>query len=151
MKILVVCETNVVHSPMYTEVLKRYLGSAGYRGTTVESAGALEESRGKEIAPAWLLLEDITGIDLSGHLGRWIGDIDLTVFDSIICTNVRVYGNVRKLDPALRAIYAVINLGADGENPEKGTDAEFRRCYKEICSSVARLPSSVLSNGKRSG
>jgi protein-tyrosine-phosphatase len=75
-------------------VLIMYLKGTGH-DVIVESAGVLE--RAKEGGPAssfGIALARRIGIDLTRHQKRWIGDLDLTKYDLIVCANQQVFNNM---------------------------------------------------------
>src|SRR5262245_3983694 len=80
-KILCVCVANISRSPMMQAVLQQQLG-AGFR---VESAGVSRELAGRPANRNAITCMRERGIDLSGHVSRWIGDLDVAQFGWIVC------------------------------------------------------------------
>ncbi|MBS0631197.1 MAG: hypothetical protein JSS11_04730, partial [Verrucomicrobia bacterium] len=62
-------------------VLQRQLGE-GFR---VESAGIIQELAGRPVNHRSVTCLQERGIDLSGHVSRWIGSLDLNQYRWIVC------------------------------------------------------------------
>ena len=80
-KILCVCVGNISRSPMMQSVLQQHLGSS----FLVESAGVSRELAGRPANKNTVECMRERGIDLSGHVSRWIGDLDLGQYRWIVC------------------------------------------------------------------
>ena len=80
-KVLCVCLGNISRSPMMQAVLQQQLG-AGFR---VESAGVSKAWAGRPANHRSVACMRERGIDLSGHISRWIGDLDLDRYRWIVC------------------------------------------------------------------
>src|SRR3982751_334371 len=80
-KVLCVCLGNISRSPMMQAVLQQQLG-AGFR---VESAGVSRELAGRPANHRSVACLRERGVDLSGHVSRWIGDLHLDQYRWIVC------------------------------------------------------------------
>lgn len=100
--ILVVCRGSTCRSPMLQCLLQERLNTRWDQDIAlvrdvgdaiavdpvlakVESAGTLKEAAGKPAAEHSITCMQKRGLDLSSHRSRWIGDLDLTVFDLFLC------------------------------------------------------------------
>ena len=108
MKILIVCRGNTCRSPMYAALLQDKLKRQG-REATVESAGILASAKGQPAAREWLEMRSYTHVDLNEHRSRWIGDLDLNVFDTIICLDEDAFAEVGRLRFATGTFVYVLN------------------------------------------
>ena len=80
-KVLCVCVGNISRSPIMHAVLQQHLG-AGFR---VESAGISKEMAGRPANARSVACMNERGVDLTGHISRWIGDLDLDQYRWIVC------------------------------------------------------------------
>jgi protein-tyrosine phosphatase len=80
-KVLCVCVGNISRSPMMQAVLQQHLGT----GFLVESAGLTKELAGRSANYRSVACMKERGVDLSGHVSRWIGDLDLGQYRWIVC------------------------------------------------------------------
>ncbi len=80
-KVLCVCVGNLSRSPMMQAVLQQLLGAA----FVVESAGVSRELAGRPANYRSVACMKERGVDLSGHVSRWIGDLDLAQYRWIVC------------------------------------------------------------------
>jgi protein-tyrosine phosphatase len=70
-KVLCVCVGNISRSPMMQAVLQQHLGAS----FLVESAGVHKELAGRPANDRSVACMKERGVDLSGHISRWIGDL----------------------------------------------------------------------------
>lgn len=91
-KILCVCPSNIRLSPMIAALLQERLGNE-YR---VESAGTNRRTDGEEADEDSVLVMRERGIDLSRHISRWIGYLDLSEYSAIVCTEAHIARDVMK-------------------------------------------------------
>ena len=80
-KVLCVCVGNISRSPMMQVVLQQHLGAA----FLVESAGLTKELAGRPANHRSVACMKERGVDLSGHVSRWIGGLDLGQYRWIVC------------------------------------------------------------------
>lgn len=80
-KVLCVCVGNISRSPMMQAVLQQHLGAA----FLVESAGLTKELAGRPANYRSVACMKERGVDLSGHVSRWIGGLDLDQYRWIVC------------------------------------------------------------------
>src|ERR1700722_8224194 len=80
-KVLCVCVGNLSRSPMMQAVLQAHLGAA----FQVESAGLRKELAGRPANHRSVACMKERGVDLSSHVSRWIGDLDLDQYRWIVC------------------------------------------------------------------
>jgi protein-tyrosine phosphatase len=96
-KVLCVCLGNISRSPMMQAVLQQHLGAA----FLVESAGVSKELAGRPANKHSVACMNERGVDLSGHLSRWIGDLDLDQYRWIVCVG---HAEASKVRSALGAV-----------------------------------------------
>ena len=80
-KVLCVCLANSSRSPMMQAVLQEHLGAA----FQVESAGLIAQGAGRGANERSILCMKERGIDLTGHIRRYIDDLDLSQYSWIVC------------------------------------------------------------------
>ena len=80
-RVLCVCVGNISRSPMMQAVLQQHLGAT----FIVESAGLRKELAGRPANYRSVACMKERGVDLSGHISRWIGDLDLDQYRWIVC------------------------------------------------------------------
>ncbi|MEZ5553809.1 MAG: low molecular weight phosphatase family protein [Pseudomonadales bacterium] len=91
-KVLCVCVGNISRSPMMQAVLQQRLGAA----FVVESAGLTKELAGRPANFRSVACMKERGVDLSGHISRWIGGLDdLDQYRWIVCVGVDEADKVR--------------------------------------------------------
>lgn len=112
-KVLCVCVGNISRSPMMQAVLQQHLGAA----FLVESAGVSEELAGRPANKHSVACMIERGLDLSGHISRWIGDLDLDQYRWIICVGRDEASKVRSTLGADSASVMVAN-GDHGGIPD---------------------------------
>lgn len=90
MKILAVCKGNRARSPMFEHLLRQAIEQKKIVNLQVESAAGLKEASGKEPEEGAVLALKGIGIDISSHRSRFIGDLDLSKFNSVYCMDPSV-------------------------------------------------------------
>ena len=139
-KVLCVCTGNISRSPMMQAVLQQHLGAA----FLVESAGVSEALAG--LSPATLSLRlraaNERGVDLSRHVSRWVGNLDLDQYQWFVCVGHDEADQVRSLLGAdeTRVIVANEHQGGVPDPYELGL-AGYRDCLAlldEVMPQVAR-------------
>jgi protein-tyrosine phosphatase len=95
-RVLCVCVGNISRSPMMQAVLQQHLGAA----FLVESAGTSKELAGRPANASSVACMKEREVDLSGHVSRWIGDLDLDQYRWIVCVG---HDEAHKVRSALRA------------------------------------------------
>src|SRR4051794_23562158 len=109
-KVLCVCVGNISRSPMMQAVLQQHLGTA----FLVESAGISRELAGRPANVRSVACMRERGVDLSGHVSRWIGDLDLDQYGWIVCVGHDEADKVRWTRGADSASVLVANAGHGG-------------------------------------
>jgi len=109
-KVLCVCLGNISRSPMMQAVLQQALGD----GFAVESAGVQEGLAGRPANYRSVACLKERGIDLSGHVSRWIGDLDLSQYRWIVCVGHDEADKVRAGLGGGAASVMVANAGGGG-------------------------------------
>ena len=124
-KILCVCVGNISRSPMMQAVLQQHLGAA----FQVESAGLSRELAGRPANHRSVACMKERGVDLSSHVSRWIGDLDLGQYRWIVCVGQDEADTVRSALGAGSASVMVANapLGGIPDPYELGV-AGYRDC-----------------------
>jgi protein-tyrosine phosphatase len=137
-KVLCVCVGNISRSPMMQAVLQQHLGAA-FR---VESAGVSQALAGRPANHRSVACMKERGVDLSGHVSRWIGDLDLDQYRWIVCVGHAEADMVRSapgVDPA-RVLVANADQGGIPDPYELGL-AGYRDCLAlldQVMPQVAR-------------
>ena len=124
-KVLCVCVGNISRSPMMQAVLQQYLGAT----FLVESAGISRELAGRPANHRSVACMKERGVDLSGHVSRWIGDLELNRYGWIVCVGHAEADKVRSLLGAdsTRVIVANADHGGIPDPYELGMEG-YRDC-----------------------
>jgi protein-tyrosine phosphatase len=109
-KVLCVCLGNISRSPMMQAVLQQHLGAA----FLVESAGVSRDLSGRPANHRSVACLKERGVDLSGHISRWIGDLDLDQYRWIVCVGHDEADQVRSALGADSARVVVANAHQGG-------------------------------------
>jgi protein-tyrosine phosphatase len=137
-KVLCVCTGNISRSPMMQAVLQQYLGA----GFLVESAGVCEELAGRPANHRSVACLKERGVDLSGHVSRWVGSLDLTQYQWFVCVGNDEADQVRFLLDADKSCVIVANEHQGGiPDPYELGLAGYRDCLAlldEVMPQVAR-------------
>ncbi len=137
-KILCVCLGNTCRSPMMAALLQKELGV----DFQVESGGIQEEVAGRLANEHSILCMQERGIDISQHVSRWVGDIDLTQFSHIICVDKSVADKVHQFLLGAKTKVVIANGERNGvPNPFKQGLTAYRECLcllDEILPSLAQ-------------
>jgi protein-tyrosine phosphatase len=104
-KVLCVCGANISRSPMMQAVLQQHLGPV----FQVESAGVTQALAGRPANHRSVTCLQERGVDLSGHVSRWIGDLDLGRYRWIVCVGPDEADQVRSTLDAAPATVLVAN------------------------------------------
>jgi protein-tyrosine-phosphatase len=104
-RVLCVCVGNISRSPMMQAVLQQHLGAT----FIVESAGLRKELAGRPANYRSVACMKERGVDLSGHVSRWIGDLDLGQYRWIVCVGHDEADEVRSALSADSASVMVAN------------------------------------------
>ena len=122
---LCVCGANISRSPMMQAVLQQHLGS----GFQVESAGVTQALAGRPANHRSVTCLQERGVDLSGHVSRWIGDLDLGQYRWIVCVGHDEAGQVRAALGLAPATVLVANEHQGGiPDPYELGIAGYRTC-----------------------
>ena len=109
-KVLCVCVGNISRSPMMQAVLQQHLGAS----FLVESAGLSKELAGRPANHRSVACMKERGVDLSGHISRWIGDLNLDQYRWIVCVGHDEADKVRAALGTHPASVMVANEHRDG-------------------------------------
>ena len=124
-KVLCVCTGNISRSPMMQAVLQQHLGGA----FLVESAGVRGELAGRPANYRSVACIKDRGVDLSGHVSRWIGDVNLGQYRWIVCVGHDEADKVRSALGADSASVMVANEHQGGiPDPYELGMAGYRDC-----------------------
>lgn len=137
-RVLCVCTGNISRSPMMQAVLQQQLGAA----FLVESAGVRQDLAGRPANYRSVACMKERGIDLSAHVSRWVGDLDLSQYQWIVCVGHDEADQVRSLlgEEKTRIIVANEHRGGIPDPYELGL-AGYRDCLAlldEVMPPVAR-------------
>jgi protein-tyrosine phosphatase len=128
-KVLCVCTGNISRSPMMQAVLQRRLGAA----FMVESAGVNRELAGRPANHRSIACMKERGVDLSGHVSRWIGDLDLGQYQWIVCVGEDEAAQARAALGAHAATVLIANAAHGGvPDPYERGMAGYRDCLALI-------------------
>jgi len=110
---------------MMKVILQQHLGS----DFIVESAGLSRDLAGRPANYRSVACMRERGVDLSGHMSRWIGDLDFDLYRWIVCVGQEEADKVRSILHADRARIMVANEqhGSIPDPYESGM-AGYRRC-----------------------
>ena len=137
-KVLCVCVGNLSRSPMMQAVLQQHLGAA----FLVESAGVREELAGRPANHRSVACMKERGVDLSVHVSRWIGNLDLDQYQWFVCVGRGEADQVRSLLDADQARVIVANEDQGGiPDPYELGLAGYRDCLallEEVMPQVAQ-------------
>ena len=109
-KVLCVCLGNISRSPMMRAVLQQHLGPA----FLVESAGVRKELAGRPANHRSVSCMKERGVDLSVHVSRWVGDLDLDQYQWIVCVGHDEAEKVRSALGAASSSVMVANADEGG-------------------------------------
>ncbi len=104
-KVLCVCVGNISRSPMMQAILQRQIGDA----FLVESAGLTKDLAGRSANHRSVACMTERGVDLSNHVSRWIGDLDIDQYQWIVCVGQDEAERVRFLPGADKSRVIVAN------------------------------------------
>jgi protein-tyrosine phosphatase len=137
-KVLCVCLGNISRSPMMQAVLQQHLGAA----FLVESAGVSRGLAGRPANDRSVACMKERGVDLSGHVSRWIGDLNLDQYRWIVCVGHDEADKVRSALGADSASVMVANEHQGGiPDPYELGLAGYRDCLAlldQVMPQVAR-------------
>ncbi len=125
-KVLCVCVGNRSRSPMMQVLLQQHLGDA----FVVESAGVWREAAGAKANARSVMVMGERGIDLKGHIGRWVEDVRLADYSHVICVDEQVAGSVRALVPPDTCTTVIVANARGGgvEDPYELGIEGYRAC-----------------------
>ena len=124
-KVLCVCVGNISRSPMMQAVLQQHLGDT----FLVESAGLSKELAGRPANYRSVACMRERGVDLSGHISRWVGDLDLNQYRWIVCVGHDEADKVRSALSADSGNVMVANAHQGGiSDPYELGMAGYRDC-----------------------
>ena len=124
-KVLCVCVGNISRSPMMQAVLQQHLGAS----FLVESAGLSQELAGRPANHRSVACLKERGVNLSGHVSRWIGDLKLDQYRWIVCVGHDEADKVRSALGAGSASVMVANEHQGGiPDPYELGLAGYRDC-----------------------
>ena len=137
-KALCVCVGNISRSPMMRAVLQQHLGDT----FLVESAGLTRELAGRPANHRSVACMKERGVDLSAHVSRWVGDLDLEQYQWIVCVGRDEADQVRSLVGADKTRVIVANGHRGGiPDPYEHGLVGYRECLAlldEVMPNVAR-------------
>lgn len=145
-RVLCVCAGNISRSPMMQAVLQQHLGPA----FLVESAGVHVELAGRPANQRSVACMKERGADLSSHVSRWVGNLDLDQYQWFVCVGHDEADQVRSLLGADKSRVIVANEHQGGiPDPYELGLAGYRDCLAlldEVMPHVARRISQAQSS-----
>lgn len=94
---------------MMQALLQQHLGTS----FVVESAGVWRKASGAPANSRSIMVMKERGIDLTPHVGRWVGDVQLTDYSHIVCVDEQAADDVCALLPS-QANPTIVVANADG-------------------------------------
>jgi protein-tyrosine phosphatase len=150
-KVLCVCVGNISRSPMMQAVLQQHLGG----NFLVESAGVDQALAGRPANYRSVACLKERGVDLSTHVSRWIGDLDLEQYRWIVCVGHDEAHRVRAVLGAAPANVVVANEDQGGiPDPYDLGLAGYRNCLTlldQVMPTVARRIGDASTAGRDGG
>jgi protein-tyrosine phosphatase len=144
-RVLCVCAGNISRSPMMQAVLQQHLDAT----FLVESAGVREELAGRSANQRSVACMKERGVDLSVHVSRWVGNLDLDQYQWFVCVGHDEADQVRSLLRADKSRVIVANEHQGGiPDPYELGLAGYRDCLAlldEVMPHVARRISQAQS------
>jgi protein-tyrosine-phosphatase len=96
---------------MMQALLQQHLG----KSFVVESAGVWRKAAGAPANSRSIMVMKERGLDLTPHIGRWVGDLQLTDYSHIICVDELAAVDVRALRPSeADTTIMIANAGGGG-------------------------------------
>jgi protein-tyrosine phosphatase len=143
-KILCVCVGNISRSPMMQAVLQQHLGAA-FR---VESAGVDKALAGRPANHRSVACMKERGIDLGGHVSRWIGDLDLDQYRWIVCVGHEEADRVRSAlgEGSARVMVANAEQGGVPDPYQLGL-AGYRDCLALLDRMMPHVAGQIIGAG----
>jgi protein-tyrosine phosphatase len=144
-KVLCVCLGNISRSPMMQAVLQQHLGA----DFLIESAGVARELSGRPANTNSVACMKERGIDLAGHVSRWIGDVDLEQFRWIVCVGDNEAAEARAALGLLSARVIVANKSHGGIPDPYGLGLPgYRQCVALLDQVMPQVASHIRSFGQ---
>jgi protein-tyrosine phosphatase len=143
-KVLCVCAGNISRSPMMQAVLQQQLGA----GFLVESAGVSAALAGRPANHRSVACMRERGVDLGGHVSRWIGDLDLGQYRWIVCVGHDEADQVRSVlgGGAARVMVANAQQGGIPDPYELGL-AGYRDCLALLDQVMPQVAQQISASG----
>ena len=124
-RLLFVCYGNICRSPMAEGIARQRLGP----DIDVESAG-IGATGGPATEEAVLVMKLVYKVDISGHVARPVGALDLGTFDHIVALDASIYHHLREFwevpEPVLYGLDIEDPIGSDYQ-AYKGTALKIER------------------------
>jgi len=141
-----VCVGNISRSPMMQAVLQECLGAE----FSVESAGVSRELAGRPANYRSVACMKERGVDLTGHLSRWIGDLDLSEYRWIVCVGRDEAEAVRSMRGAdvARVLVANAQEGGIPDPYEQGMDG-YRACLSLLDRAMPPIAEQIATASRR--
>ena len=130
---------------MMQAVLKQHLGAA----FLVESAGVRKELAGRPANYRSVACMKERGVDLSSHISRWIGDLDLDEYRWIVCVGHDEADQVRSAlaqNSAATVMVANEHHGGIPDPYEHGL-AGYRDCLALLDRVMPHIAQHILGSG----
>jgi protein-tyrosine phosphatase len=147
-RILFVCNANIVRSFMAERVLKRRLKACAIHGVEVSSAGLLDMQGGQADETARQILEE-DGIADEGHRSRVLTQAMIVNADLIVAMEKKQLQSIGDQYPdalnKLRLLKSYLpdpgygETGRDIKDPYRRSMFDYRLCYAEISLAIEEL------------
>ena len=139
-----VCNTNTCRSPMFAALLRKAFHEVGLE-INVESAGVCPGLYGKPADKKARASMGKRDLSLDDHRSRYLGDIDIGIFDMILCMNMPVMKAIPAFKPKSSTIVACINMpdGISGPRQRNQNQKIYNRCAKEMREVIWRIVNQI--------
>ena len=148
MKIVFVCNANIVRSFMAERVLKRLLNKRPAHGVEVSSAGLLDMQGAPADEKARQILRE-NGIDDEGHRSRLLTETMIDEADLVVTMEQEQLRKIVALYPhavdKVRILKSFLpgqhhdETDGDVKDPYRGSVFQYRLCFAEISLAVGEL------------
>jgi protein-tyrosine-phosphatase len=127
---------------MMQVLLQQHLG----KSFVVESAGVWRKASGAPANSRSIMVMQERGLDLTPHIGRWVGDVRLTDYSHIVCVDEQAAADVRALLPSdANTTIVVANAGGGGipDPYELGIEG-YRACLALLDTVMPAIASEIM-------
>jgi protein-tyrosine-phosphatase len=112
----------------------------------VESAGLRKESVGKPASHNSVLCMQDIGVDISGHVSRWVGELNLSHYSHIVCVGDSEAEQVGQLMGGASRSKILVANKADGgvPNPHGKDLLAYRECLALLRKEMPKIGNTIV-------